>query len=355
MDAKEVWDCESHKQSAPVYKRVCLLGGKESVELVEKLATGRLYVRKTLLQYDREVYETLKQKQIPGIPQIESLTYLPDRLIVMEEYVEGQSLYTHLQSHLFTPMEALDIFRKLEKILSALHGLHPAIIHRDIKPGNVLLTPSGEVYLIDFNAARQYMPEKTEDTVILGTNGYAAPEQYGFAQTDPRSDVYSMAVMFCVMISGKTPAQGLECPKKVRRVLQRAMDLSPEQRYPDVRSFVTALSTAVTGGILGKIPGFRQGKLSHKIGALCVYFAILCAAIDFHLDGVRPVINGIGKVLVALMYLMNFALCVDAGGIRRFFPGSRLRNIGVRYVLIYLYLCLIDVLTVLAMAVLRLV
>ena len=168
MDAKEVWDCESHKQSAPVYKRVCLLGGKESVELVEKLATGRLYVRKTLLQYDREVYETLKQKQIPGIPQIESLTYLPDRLIVMEEYVEGQSLYTHLQSHLFTPMEALDIFRKLEKILSALHGLHPAIIHRDIKPGNVLLTPSGEVYLIDFNAARQYMPEKTEDTVILG-------------------------------------------------------------------------------------------------------------------------------------------------------------------------------------------
>ena len=330
-----------NEDALSMYERIAFMGGKESIELVRNIKTDMLYVKKTLLQYDISVYEALRQRQIKGIPQIFDLIQKEDRLIVIEEYIEGQNLYDYLQNKLFQPEEALVVFKQLEKILSRLHSLSPAIIHRDIKPSNVLMTTGGQVYLIDFNAARHFNSDKSNDTVILGTNGYASPEQYGFAQTDPRSDVYSLAVLFCVMISGKYPNEGIECPKKLKKVLQKAMDLSPEMRYKDVRSFITALSTAITGGILGKIPGFRQGKTSHKIGAIVIYLCILLSVPDFHTvpDNAMKIIAA--KALYVIMCLLSFGVCVDFCGIRRLFPGTYHRQKIYRYIIIYLYICFI--------------
>ena len=323
------------------YERVTFLGGKESIELVEDKQSGSLYVKKTLVQYDINVYETLHRHPIQGIPRIIQLFEKNEKLIVLEEFIDGENLYSYLQNKLFKPEEALEIFLQLERILSELHSMKPAVIHRDIKPSNILLTTSGDIYLIDFNAARQFEAGKNTDTVILGTNGFASPEQYGFAQTDPRSDIYSLAVLFCVMISGQYPNQGLNCSKKIKKVLEKAMDLSPERRYQDVRSFVSALSTAIKGSILGKIPGFRHGKLSHKILAVTIYLSLLIGASDLNLVPDNPAINTVTKILFITMCLIPLALCIDFGGIRRFFPGTYHRQKSIRYIIIYLYACVI--------------
>ena len=330
-----------NKESFSSYERVTFLGGKESIELVREIKSGSLYVKKTLKQYDIKVYETLQRYQIPGIPRIVELFQKDDTLIVLEEYISGQNLFSYLQNKLFTLEEALEIFLQLEKILTTLHSLYPAIIHRDIKPSNVLLTSSGDIYLIDFNAARQFETEKNTDTVILGTNGYASPEQYGFAQTDPRSDVYSLAVMFCVMTSGQYPTEGLNYPKKLKRVLEKAMDLSPGKRYMDVKSFITALSFAIRVNILSKIPGFRHGKLSHKICAISIYFAIFISMLETNPTPDNPFINFLAKILYIVMWFLSLALCIDFGEIRRFFPGAYHPKKVYRYIIIYIYISLI--------------
>lgn len=323
------------------YERVTFLGGKESIELVKDIKSDSLYVKKTLKQYDINVYKTLKQNPVPGIPRIVELFQKDEKLIVLEEYISGQNLYSYLQNKLFTLEETLEIFLQLEKILTTLHSLYPAIIHRDIKPSNVLLTSSGDIYLIDFNAARQFETPKNTDTVILGTNGYASPEQYGFAQTDPRSDVYSLAVMFCVMTSGKYPTEELNYPKKLKRVLEKAMDLSPRKRYTDVKNFITALSFAIRVNILSKIPGFRHGKLSHKICAILIYFGIFISMLETNPTPDNPLINIIAKILYVVMCLLSLALCIDFGEIRRFFPGTYHPKRVWRYIIIYLYISLI--------------
>ena len=108
-----------------------------------------------------------------------------------------------------------------------------------------------------------------------------------------------------------------------------------------VRSFVTALSTAIRGGILGKIPGFRQGKLSHKIFAVTIYLSLLTGASDLNLVPDNPAINTVIKILFFIMCLLPLALCIDFAGIRRFFPGTYHRQKSIRYIIIYLYSCVI--------------
>lgn len=319
------------------YERVCLLGGKESVELVLSKEDQQFYVRKTLFQYDLSIYETLQEQNIPGIPKIYSLTPFADRLVVIEEYIQGQSIYELIQERYFTPEEALAIFKKLQDILCSLHGMHPAIIHRDIKPGNVLLTSSQEVYLIDFNAARQYDAQKKEDTVILGTNGYASPEQYGFAQTDPRSDVYSMAILFCTMISGKTSPKDIDCKKSLKQVLLKATDLSPAMRYRNVQSFVSALQTSITTKWIQKVPGFRQGKRSHQIIAAGYYLGSVMSVFEKRVATNSLVKDLMLRVFTVWMFSIPVLMFFNIGNIQRFFPGTKHPNVVLRYCILYIY------------------
>ena len=116
---------------------------------------------------------------------------------MMEEYVDGPSLgAADLPERRF-----LQITRELCTVLAFLHG--KGIIHRDIKPSNILLARDGHIRLIDFDAARMPRDNLEQDTKLLGTRGYASPEQYGFAQTDERSDIYSLGVTLGQLLEGR--------------------------------------------------------------------------------------------------------------------------------------------------------
>ena len=121
--------------------------------------------------------------------------------------------------------------------LSVLHSL--GAVHRDIKPENVILR-GDEAVLIDFDASRIVKAEHDADTVILGTVGFAAPEQYGLSQSDERADIYSLGVLLNVMLTGKHPSKEL-ASGKMGRIVRRCTMVNPKERYQNVHSLMRAL------------------------------------------------------------------------------------------------------------------
>lgn len=136
---------------------------------------------------------------------------------------------------------------KLCALLDRLHSLDPPVIHRDIKPENIIISPEGTPGLIDFDIARSYKPDQAADTVMMGTCSTAAPEQYGFSQTDQRSDLYALGVTLRWMVSGSYAPESLEdasCSPALKRCLQKAAAFAPEDRYPSARVMGAALKRA---------------------------------------------------------------------------------------------------------------
>ena len=122
-------------------------------------------------------------------------------------------------------------------LLERLHSLEPPVIHRDIKPENIVLGEDGAVGLIDFGIARQYKPERESDTRLMGSRSTAPPEQYGFAQTDGRADLYALGATLSWLLTGSYERDALEkapVSRRLRRVLTKAAAFSPADRYQEI-------------------------------------------------------------------------------------------------------------------------
>lgn len=147
----------------------------------------------------------LRQQNLPRI--YDHFTEAGRWYLVMD-FIEGQTLHEHLStSNGYLPIEeVLQIAIQLCTVLDYLHTHQPQIIFRDLKPDNIMLTRDGHVYLIDFGIARFFKPGQMKDTTAFGSQGYAAPEQYGKTQTTPRSDIYSLGVLLHQLLTGNDPA-----------------------------------------------------------------------------------------------------------------------------------------------------
>ena len=157
--------------------------------------------------------------------------------IVIEEFVQGDTLDFLLKEALFSPQETKQTIKQLCQGLWVLHSM--AAVHRDIKPENVILRGSDAV-LIDFDAARLHKPQAEADTQILGTTGFAAPEQYGLGQSDTRTDIYSLGVLMNVMLTGQHPSKKL-AEGRLGRIIQRCTQINPAKRYKNVLHLMEAL------------------------------------------------------------------------------------------------------------------
>ena len=156
---------------------------------------------------------------------------------VLEEYIQGDSLAYLLEGSLFTPAEARKITLQLCSALWVLHKL--GAVHRDVKPENVILRGSTAI-LIDFDASRIFKNGISADTQVLGTTGYAAPEQYGISQTDERADIYSVGVLLNIMLTGQHPSKDL-AGGKLGRVVQKCTMVNPKKRYKNVLYLMESL------------------------------------------------------------------------------------------------------------------
>ena len=166
---------------------------------------------------------------------------------LLRTYLPGETLTHYRNREGACPEEDCVRFgRQICELLELLHSQEPPIIHRDIKPENILLLPDGGVGLIDFGIARQYKSGQDTDTRHMGTRSTAAPEQYGFAQTDQRTDLYALGMTLIWLATGVYEQEALARASNVslhfRKTLERAVSFAPEDRYQSAREFSAALA-----------------------------------------------------------------------------------------------------------------
>ena len=206
----------------------------------------------------RQEAQMLANLKHPGLTAVTDFFPEGSNWYLVMDYVEGETLKDRLEQARGARLpleEALGIVHQLCNMLEYLHGQAPPVVFRDLKPANVMLTPQGEVKLIDFGISRFFKPGQTQDTVNLGTPGYAAPEQYGgLGQSDLRTDVYSLGVLLHQMVTGYDPTtattpfplpppgslmRGL--PAHVEEVISHATRMQPDLRFQSVGELRQAL------------------------------------------------------------------------------------------------------------------
>lgn len=196
----------------------------------------------------------LKRLQHPMLPRIVDIFEDRDCIYIVEDFVEGITLDGLLkQQKKVDEPQGLQWLRDLCGVLTYLHGQRPhPIIYRDMKPSNIMLQPDGSLKLIDFGIAREYKQESNADTTYIGTKGYAAPEQFGKAQTDARTDIYSLGVTMYHLLTGKSPYEPPyqfvpvrqlvpELSHGIEYILNKCVQSEPADRYQTVDELVDDL------------------------------------------------------------------------------------------------------------------
>lgn len=214
------------------------------VELVRDKNTGLVAVKKTIHRADT-VYPQLRDRQFAGTPMVYDLYQCAGETVVLEEYVPGETMARCAEGR--RRLGVAQVGRWLCALCDILEPLHRAgLVHRDIKPQNVLVRPDGQLFLIDFEAARQYDPRQKNDTVYLGTKGYAAPEQYGYAQTDARTDLYALGALANWLLCGKLPEER-RWKGPLAGVIDCCLRIDPAQRYQSAAQLRGAVQQALAG------------------------------------------------------------------------------------------------------------
>lgn len=216
--------------------RVLKRSPRGTVSIVRHKKSGTRYVFRRY-SGSGEVYRRLLPVLCPHLPQIMEAAEQDGQTAVLEEYVQGDTLAELLMGARLTEREARQVTMQLCQALHVLHSM--GAVHRDVKPENVILRGSDAV-LIDFDAARIYKDESESDTQVLGTTGFAAPEQYGIFQSDERADIFSLGVLLNIMLTGKHPSREMAAGK-MGRIVRKCTMTAPEQRYQSARALMEVL------------------------------------------------------------------------------------------------------------------
>lgn len=192
--------------------------------------------------------DLLKKLKHPNLPSIVDVIDSDENFLIVMDYIEGNTLERLLSEEGAQPQEQVaDWALQLCDVLDYLHTRQSPVIYRDMKPSNIMLKSDGSVVLIDFGTAREFKEKNTTDTCCLGTNGYAAPEQFGgMGQTDARTDIYCLGTTMYHLVTGHNPSEppyeiypvtkwnpglstGLEC------IIQKCTQKNPADRYQTVK------------------------------------------------------------------------------------------------------------------------
>ena len=236
-----------------------LVRDKANVPYVVKCYTNPALLSKTTEG------DLLKKLRHEGLPAFVEEIQAEGMLCVVRSYVRGTPLSRAHKA--LSKEQAVGVALQLCDVLAYLHSRTPPIIHRDIKPQNVIIGEDGQATLIDFGISRAYVEGARADTVSFGTQEFAPPEQYGFAQTDGRADIYSLGVLLGWMLTGRTNDFTIT-DRRLARIVKKCTAFSPRDRYANVTALKRALRNA---------DGHAE-RLALKIAALALTGAALLAA-----------------------------------------------------------------------------
>ena len=262
-----------------------------AVFLAERRDTGRAVLIKVTRSPEERLclkneYELLKRLTRTGDPAAarfpRAIEYLEsgDSCALVREYIPGQSMEEYVESEPARPGIARDMALKclisvLEQLI-VLHRMRPPVIHRDIKPQNVILDDRGDFHLIDLGIAREYRAGDAADTRVMGTSLTAPPEQYGFRQTDARSDIYSAGVLLRYCLTQEyDEAADAHIDADLRAIVRQATQFDPQMRYRRAEDMLAALRRAA--GDPNNIKGLTRRRAAIAV-AVVALLSVLCLA-----------------------------------------------------------------------------
>lgn len=232
-------------------------GGMSTVYLAQNVKLGTLWAikeinRKTNPKIDLFIEPNiLKKLNHPALPRIFDIVEEEENIYVIVDFIEGIALDKEIEKvQAFEEDIVIDWAKQLCEVLNYLHTFKPnPIIYRDMKPSNIILTKNGSVKLIDFGIAREYKLDSGNDTVYIGTRGYAAPEQYGNSQTNVTTDIYSLGITLAHLLSGTSPndrafeSKVLDYSKKnnvngFERIISKCIQLNSVDRYQSIQDLL---------------------------------------------------------------------------------------------------------------------
>ena len=272
MKEKQIWKDYlpvEMKEHWTVYE--CLKENEDSATfLVKETVAGILCVLKwgrnmqaELLRNEMEILEKLADRKLSGIPKAYRIFEENREVYLVREYIEGTPLAQMvLQKGEIPETEICRISRKICRTAEQFQNPDNLMIHRDIKPENIVITPGGEAVFIDFGTMRSYKKDGSRDTFVVGTRGTAAPEQYGYTQTDQRTDVYAIGQTMLYMVSESYEMNQLsECAvsRRMKKIIEKACSFEPDKRYGDAAQLRRAVE---------KCQANNRKKVYKKAGAV---------------------------------------------------------------------------------------
>ncbi len=250
-------------------------GGMSKVYLAENIKLGTLWAIKEINKTSEMRIDFLAEPNIlkklehPALPRVFDIIENEEFIYVVVDYIEGITLDLKLKEAGPIPEDIiLDWATQLCGVLKYLHEYKPyPIIYRDMKPSNIILTKSGSLKLIDFGIAREYKYDSSNDTVYIGTRGYAAPEQYGSGQTTVATDIYSLGVTLYQLLTGKSPNEPPYELKPIRtynqslsadieKIIGKCIKQNPLERYQSANELL--LDLVLVGKEKKEIPGNKS-------------------------------------------------------------------------------------------------
>ncbi len=251
-----------------MYEIIKELSSKTS--LARQQGTGQLCVVKQIGAEDLPLYKKFAEVKSEYVAKFYETAVIDGEISAVFEYVEGVTLKDYIAKNgNLSESRALKFASEICEGLKAIHAL--GIVHRDINPQNIIITPSGEIKIIDFDIIRTEKAGKAADTQLLGTPGYAAPEQFGFSQTSAKTDIYALGAVINYMLTGCTPGEKL-AKGRFKKVILKCTMVDENNRYQTAAEAERAINRRPAI----EVPGFRKGRLSHKIIA-SVYYALALA------------------------------------------------------------------------------
>lgn len=246
--------------------------------------------------FNREM-TMLSSLQHKNLPRIHDQISDPEHWYLVMDYIEGQTLedlLARFPKGRLSVEQVAWIGSQLCDVLAYLHSQSPSIIFRDVKPSNIMITPRGRLYLIDFGIARRYRAERTRDTGPLGSPGYAAPEQYGHTQSSIRTDIYGLGATLQTLLTGEDPIEvgrqgmpaNIRIPWKLRALIIQMMDEDPLKRPHDMNEVKQSLPLPFfwTGPWFWVF--FSLFPVSLLVGCISLSYGLILGPLDlpFHLN-----------------------------------------------------------------------
>ena len=317
----------------------------KKLSLVRNQIDHLLYLKREIAAHNKEIYYQLAKNDSKYWPKIYQVQESDNKIIVIEEYINAPTLEDVLLNESLSKEKVINIFSQVCYAVLKLHQMNPSIIHREIKPGNIFYV-HGKVYLFDFDISRNYQLEKNKDTQVLGSVGYAAPEQFGFGQSNRQSDIYALGVLLNVLLINKLPNETIYSGEE-GKVIRKATSIDPNQRYTSVKELLNDLNIKEESSVKEStysLPGLKSDNKIKRILSFISYVIIFlfCYSAPVTSNGVLAtgIIAFLYRTYMYMMIMTIILVIANYCGVHNYCFFSKSKYFIFRLLGIVLYLIL---------------